>query len=53
MCMVCLRGRRHKSGSNDLIVTAVLPGGKGDFPMATTLSLYVLRIHYLKKLYIC
>jgi hypothetical protein len=42
--MVFLRGGRHKSGSTDLLVTAVLPGGKGDFRMATTLSRYILRI---------
>jgi len=49
MYMVCLRGGRHKFCSNDLLVTAVLPGGKGDSPMAITLSLYILRIYYLKK----
>jgi hypothetical protein len=49
MCKVCLHGERHKSGSNDLLVTAVLAGSKGDFPMAATLSLYILRIYYLQN----
>ena len=31
MCTVCLRGGRYKPVSNGLLVTAVLPGGKGDF----------------------
>jgi len=49
MCKVCLRGERHKSGSNDLLVTAVFHGGKGDFSMATTLSLYTVNILPLKS----
>jgi len=42
-------GGRHKSDSSDLLVTDVLPGGKGDFPMATTLSLYTANILHLKS----
>ena len=49
MCKVCLRGGRHKSGFNDLLVTAVLHGGKGDFPMAITLSLYTANTLPLKS----